>query len=379
MQRGGMTYERSVTSRDDTLSDASRADGESSGADAPPAPVRRCVVVANTRRGFDDCGGQPFLAWRLRELVRFGITDVIVAGPGVPAEPSAVLAAIAASLPRPVRLSAGGADGARALRALGEARVLVLHGHALFDGNVAPLLASTSPQGAALWLADGSSVGMHVGPAAEPPTDRPSSLPRVVVAGRLIEPHGGAAPPVGSRPALFLDRDGTINVDHGYVGARENFQWIDGARAAVARATAAGWHVFVVTNQSGVARGYYGEAAVVALHDWMADEMRRAGGTVDDVRFCPFHPEAALPAYRRVSDWRKPAPGMLLDLIRTWDLDPARCVLVGDQPSDLAAAAAAGVAGYLFDGGDLDAFVAPLLGALPAEVAAGRRAPALTF
>jgi D-glycero-D-manno-heptose 1,7-bisphosphate phosphatase len=163
------------------------------------------------------------------------------------------------------------------------------------------------------------------------------------------------------RSALFLDRDGTINVDHGYVGTRERFEWIPGAREAVRLATAAGWLVFIVTNQSGVARGYYDEAAVVALHDWVIEEIRRAGGTIDDVRYCPMHPEATIAQYRGVSDWRKPAPGMILDLIRAWQLDPANCVMVGDQPSDMEAAAAAGIAGHLFPGGDLAQFVAPLL------------------
>ena len=101
------------------------------------------------------------------------------------------------------------------------------------------------------------------------------------------------------RRALFLDRDGVINVDHGYVGTRDRFEWMAGAREAIRDATDAGWHVFVVTNQSGVARGHYDEAAVVALHDWMTDEVRRAGGTIDDIRYCPFHPEAVVPAYRR--------------------------------------------------------------------------------
>jgi HAD superfamily hydrolase (TIGR01662 family) len=89
-----------------------------------------------------------------------------------------------------------------------------------------------------------------------------------------------------------------------------------GAREAIRHATASGWHVFVVTNQAGVARGFYTEADVAALHAWMTDEVRRARGTIDAIRFCPFHPEASVAAYRRVSDWRKPAPGMLLDLIR---------------------------------------------------------------
>jgi D,D-heptose 1,7-bisphosphate phosphatase len=160
------------------------------------------------------------------------------------------------------------------------------------------------------------------------------------------------------RRALFLDRDGVINRDHHYVGTRDRFEWMPGALEAIRHATASGWHVFVVTNQAGVARGFYTEADVAALHAWMTDEVRRARGTIDAIRFCPFHPEASVAAYRRVSDWRKPAPGMLLDLIRAWELDPARCLLIGDQPTDLEAARAAGVAAHLFTGDDLAAFIA---------------------
>jgi D-glycero-D-manno-heptose 1,7-bisphosphate phosphatase len=168
-------------------------------------------------------------------------------------------------------------------------------------------------------------------------------------------------PQVLRRHALFLDRDGVINVDHGWVGTRERFEWTPGAREAIRSANEAGWHVFVVTNQSGVARGHFDEAAVVALHVWMIDEVRRAGGTIDDIRYCPFHADAVVPAYRRTSDWRKPGPGMLLDLMRAWELDPARCLLVGDQDSDMAAAEAAGIGARRFKGGNLAAFVRPLL------------------
>jgi D,D-heptose 1,7-bisphosphate phosphatase len=167
------------------------------------------------------------------------------------------------------------------------------------------------------------------------------------------------------RPALFLDRDGVINIDHGHVGTRDRFEFTPTSRQAVANATNAGWHVFIVTNQSGVARGYYTEQDVATLHHWLQTQMHQAGGTIDDIRYCPTHPEAAIPAYRRDNDWRKPGPGMLLDLIRAWELDPARCILVGDQPTDLAAAAASGVASYLFPGGDLAAFIAPLIPSRP--------------
>ncbi|MBO0709868.1 MAG: HAD family hydrolase, partial [Acetobacteraceae bacterium] len=163
------------------------------------------------------------------------------------------------------------------------------------------------------------------------------------------------------RSAVFLDRDGVINIDHGWVGSRERFEWVCGAREAIRAATEAGWHVFVVTNQSGVARGIYEEQAVQSLHAWMVDAVRCSGGTIDDIRYCPFHEAAELAAYRRVSDWRKPAPGMIHDLMQKWQLDPARCVLIGDQSRDMAAAEAAGIAARLFRGGDLAAFLKPIL------------------
>ena len=161
--------------------------------------------------------------------------------------------------------------------------------------------------------------------------------------------------------ALFLDRDGVINVDHGYVGTRDRFEWVDGAREAVAYATQAGWRVFIVTNQSGVARGFYTEDDVRSLLAWIAAECRAYGGKIDDVRYCPFHPEAPLEEYRRTHAWRKPEPGMVLDLMRVWGLTPDRCVLVGDQPTDMQAAQGAGIRGHLFPGGNLLAFLKPIL------------------
>jgi D-glycero-D-manno-heptose 1,7-bisphosphate phosphatase len=93
----------------------------------------------------------------------------------------------------------------------------------------------------------------------------------------------------------------------------------------------------------------------------MTDTIRAAGGTIDDLRYCPTHPEAPLPASRRANNWRKPGPGMLLDLLSHWRLNPAHCLLIGDQPTDLAAASAPGVPAHLFPGENLADFVIPLL------------------
>jgi len=163
------------------------------------------------------------------------------------------------------------------------------------------------------------------------------------------------------RPAVFFDRDGVLNKDIGFLFESHRLVWIDGAREAVKAVNEMGYFAFVVTNQSGVARGLYQEAHVQELHDWMGAELGKIGAHIDAFEYCPFHPEASVEQYRRVSHRRKPSPGMIKDLLERFPVDLERSFLVGDQPRDLEAARAAGLKGYLFTGSNLEQFLKPLL------------------
>ena len=387
--------------------------------------TRLGAITADMPKPMLEVGGRPFLFWLLRELSRYGVEEVLLLTGHLSDRVTGRIHEIAAALPRPLRIGVSeeperaGTGGAlfHARDRLHD-RFLLCNGDSLFDANLADMLAEARrdpPEvvGRLLLcrLAEAARYGVveTQGDAITAFHERAGTpgpgvinagiylfdrrvldtvtaacslerdvLPRLAAGGALRgTPTQGWFIDIGvpddlararrelagrlRRPALFLDRDGTINVDHGYVGTRERFEWVPGARAAIRDATRAGRHVFIVTNQSGIARGLYDEAAVDLLHGWLAEEVRRCGGTVDDVRFCPDHPEAPLARYRRVNDWRKPGAGMIRDLIRAWELDPASCVMVGDQPSDMAAARDAGVAGHSFAAGDLAEFVAPLL------------------
>jgi D,D-heptose 1,7-bisphosphate phosphatase len=159
------------------------------------------------------------------------------------------------------------------------------------------------------------------------------------------------------RPAAFLDRDGVLNRDDGYVHRPDQVFWMDGAIDAIRWLNDAGYYVFVVTNQAGVARGYYAEASVRDLHAWMQRELQQYGAHVDAFEYCPYHPDGVVERYRRESHLRKPGPGMILKLQKDWDTDISRSFMIGDRDIDVRAAHAGGIAGYKFEGGNLLEFV----------------------
>ena len=163
------------------------------------------------------------------------------------------------------------------------------------------------------------------------------------------------------RPAVFFDRDGVLNVDTGFVHNIEHLVWSDQAAEAVRLCNTKGFLVFVVTNQSGVARGLFDEAAVASLHKHMLAAFAARSARIDDVRYCPHLEDAKMAAYRIACNCRKPKPGMLLDLMEKWCVDRPRSFFIGDKPSDLEAASAAGIAGYTYSSGSLLTFIEPLL------------------
>ena len=142
--------------------------------------------------------------------------------------------------------------------------------------------------------------------------------------------------------AVFLDRDGTINVEKEYLHRPEEFEFIPGVPEAIRLLRTAGFRVIVVTNQSGVARGYYGEQAVEALHRHLDGELALHDAGVDAYYFCPHHPVEGVGEYRTACDCRKPLPGMLVQAARDFGLDLGRSFIVGDKLADVEAGLAAG-------------------------------------
>ena len=155
------------------------------------------------------------------------------------------------------------------------------------------------------------------------------------------------------KKAVFFDRDGTLNVDTAYLYRIEEFRWIEGAVEAIRYCNDRGWLVIVVTNQSGVARGYYTEADVERLHAWMNEDLQKHGAHIDAFYYCPHHPKGAVAQYAKECDCRKPAPGLVETACREYGIDKAKSVLIGDKERDVECAERAGVRGILYPGGSL--------------------------
>lgn len=149
--------------------------------------------------------------------------------------------------------------------------------------------------------------------------------------------------PLNRRPALFLDRDGVINIDHGYVCKQEDFEFVDGIFELCRQARQLGYLIFVVTNQAGIGRGYYTERDFLNLSDWMCGVFEAQSVVIDKVYFCPSHPEHGVGKYKVDSPYRKPGPGMILQAAEEFGVDLQQSVLVGDKVSDIKAGLAAGV------------------------------------
>ncbi len=145
------------------------------------------------------------------------------------------------------------------------------------------------------------------------------------------------------RRALFLDRDGVINVDHGYVHHKSNFQFIDGIFDLMTEATRRGYYLFVVTNQSGIARGLYTERDFHELTDWMCNQFSYRGVHIKKVYFSPYHPSEGIGEYRKDDCSRKPKPGMIIQAKADFGIDLSKSILIGDKDTDIQAGLAAGV------------------------------------
>ena len=362
--------------------------------------------------------GVPFIEHLIRNVVRFGFTDVLLlcgyradlfeplTAPGLFGR-----ARVSLSIEPPTLLGTGGA--LRHAAALLDDVFLFMNGDTFFDVNLLDLTSEFRPANERVRIAlrpqpnegrygsvaldgdrivafgseapseealiNGGIYCMHRDVVGDIVADGPCSLEKDVfpvlaarglMAGRVyrgapfldigipsdLEKADAFIAEVRTRPAAFLDRDGVLNVDCGYTHKVEQLIWTAGAKNAVKALNDRGYYVFVVTNQAGVARGFYDCAQVERFHDHMNEELRSVGAHIDAFEYCPYHPDGTAPQYSRASPRRKPEPGMIFDLLQSWPIDAKRSFLIGDKASDVEAAIAANVEGYKFESGNLREF-----------------------
>ncbi|MFK5985134.1 MAG: D-glycero-beta-D-manno-heptose 1,7-bisphosphate 7-phosphatase [Pseudomonadota bacterium] len=145
------------------------------------------------------------------------------------------------------------------------------------------------------------------------------------------------------QPAIFLDRDGVINLDHEYVYQIKDFIFIDDVFSSCLRFQQLGYQIVIITNQSGIARGYYTPADFEILNQWMLEQFKNKGIDIKDVYYCPHHAEKGIAQYKIKCDCRKPQPGMLLQAAKEHNIDLPKSILIGDNISDIKAGKAAGL------------------------------------
>ena len=155
------------------------------------------------------------------------------------------------------------------------------------------------------------------------------------------------------RKAIFFDRDGTLNVDKDYLYKIEDFEWLEDAPQAIRWSNERGFLVIVITNQSGVARGFFAEDDVKQLHEWMNEDLTHFGAHIDAFYYCPHLPNGSVAAYAKECDCRKPKPGLIERACTDFDIDYEGSLMIGDKSRDIECAEAAGVRGVLYRGGSL--------------------------
>lgn len=162
----------------------------------------------------------------------------------------------------------------------------------------------------------------------------------------------------------FLDRDGVINsnkINGGYVGEIKNFKWIPGAKKAIKFLKKNNFKVVIVTNQSGIARGYFSIKDVYKLHRYLKDELIKFGTFVDKIYFCPYHVDGVIYKYKKRSSLRKPSIGMFKKACKIWKIDKKYSFMVGDQITDMEFANKAKIKGYMFKGRNLYDFISKII------------------